>query len=64
MLLSLDDLARAAGGCCALAVIYRRDAEKQSSPITREGFAREAQALEALAERFDRARVAQVSGLD
>jgi hypothetical protein len=59
MPLSLDDLARAAAGCRALAQIYRRDAETQSNPTIREGFEREVAGLNALAERFDLARVAR-----
>lgn len=59
MPLSLDDLARAATGCRALAYVYKCDAEKQSNPITRSGLEREIKALEALAERFDRARAAR-----
>jgi hypothetical protein len=59
MPLSLDDLARAAAGCRALAEIYRQDAAKQSNPLTREGLEREVMALTALAERFDRARAAR-----
>ncbi len=61
MPLSLDDLARAAAGCRALAEIYRQDAVKQTSPLIREGFEREMQELKALAERFDRAREARAA---
>lgn len=60
MPLSLDDLARAAAGCRALAEIYRGDAAKQTNPQTREGFEREVSALTTLAERFDKARAARV----
>jgi hypothetical protein len=56
MPLSLDDLARAAAGCRALAYRYTLDAEKQSNPLTRGDFEREARELMQLAERFERAR--------
>jgi hypothetical protein len=59
MPLSLDDLARAAAGCRALADRYKLDAENQSNPLTRGEFEREARELSALAERFERARKAR-----
>ncbi|MGH8226985.1 MAG: hypothetical protein ACREU3_03605 [Steroidobacteraceae bacterium] len=55
-MLSLDDLSRAASGCRALADVYRRDAERQVNPMTRNQLEREAKALTNLAERFDRTR--------
>jgi hypothetical protein len=59
MPLTLDDLARAAAGCRALAYRYKLDAANQSNPLTREGFEREARELAALAERFERTRKAR-----
>jgi hypothetical protein len=56
MPLSTDDLARAAAGCRALAHRNREDAKRQSNVTIREGFEREARALEALAERFEATR--------
>ncbi|HUN74370.1 MAG TPA: hypothetical protein VMU40_07640 [Steroidobacteraceae bacterium] len=45
MPLSLNDLARAAAGCCALAQIYCQDAANQSRPMIREGLEREVAVL-------------------